>query len=70
MQLNQIYFERLKHLVSWLSDKAEIPEGEVVVQFNSDTSIVLMAFTEDEQTHTLRILGDQLTYNIKKYVNI
>ena len=70
MQLNQIYFERLKHLVSWLSDKAEMPEEEVLVKFNSDASIVLTVFTEDEQTHSLKILGDQLTYDIKKYVEI
>lgn len=70
MQLNQIYFERLKELATWLAVRAQVKESNVLVKFMADGEIRLTAIASNEVQYDIRISGDQISYHTNQYINI
>lgn len=70
MQLNQIYFERLKELTTWLALQAKVSESNVLVTFMDSGEIRLKAIAANEVQYGIRVIGDQISYHTKQYINI
>lgn len=70
MQLNQIYFERLRELTTWLAIQAQLSESNVLVKFMTDGEIRLSVIAPNDVQYSIRLVGDQITYHTSQYINI
>lgn len=61
-------FKRLRDLVIWLAAKANVSYNDVLIVY-SEPYVRLIAHDGDIE-HCLQILGEQISYHIKQYVEI
>lgn len=70
MVLVNIKSERLFNLCTWLASHAEIDRTDIQVLFMANGEIRLKATADNGIEYGLKVIGDQVTFHTKSFVEI